>query len=118
LVQKENEIKRVKSFDELLNVIESVNSKRIASLTQYDTAVRIGAYLNLFPEKIYLHTGTKIGVRNLLGKLNGKKYIEIKDLPSEFQKYSLTALEDIFCHYKDCFKNLTISNLYHYKRFS
>jgi hypothetical protein len=37
----------------------------IGELYVYDTALRIGAKLGVFPEKVYLHAGTRIGVRNL-----------------------------------------------------
>jgi hypothetical protein len=31
----------------------------------YDTALRIGAKLKLFPTKVYLHAGTRLGARAL-----------------------------------------------------
>lgn len=103
---KEKEIKRAKTFDDLYSIIEKVNSDGIADLTKYDTATRIGAYLNLFPDKIYLHTGTMIGAKNLLGNLNGKKFITVDDLPNEFTKHDFTAseFEDILCIFRNDFK--------------
>ena len=103
---KVKEISKVKTFDELLLVIEKVNCKRIGDLTKYDTATRIGAYLNHFPVKIYLHTGTRIGAKNLLGNINGKKFLTLNELPKEFKKHDLSAseFEDIFCIFKNDFK--------------
>jgi hypothetical protein len=103
---KEVEIKRSKTFDELLSTIEAVKCDRIAELTHYDTATRIGAYLDLFPDRIYLHTGTKIGAKYLLGDLKGRKFITIDELPKDFLKFDLTAseFEDILCIFKDDFK--------------
>lgn len=103
---KENEISKTKSFDELLSTIEKVKCFGIAKLAKYDTATRIGAYLNIFPDKIYLHTGTKVGAKNLLGNIDEKKYLLLKDLPKEFLKHDLTAseFEDILCIFKDNFK--------------
>ena len=103
---KEADIKRAKTFDELLLVIEAVKSDRIADLTHYDTATRIGAYLDLFPDKIYLHTGTRVGVKYLLGNLNGRKFISVDELPKDFLMHDLTAseFEDILCIFKDDFK--------------
>ena len=37
----------------------------IGELYVYDTSFRIGAKLNLFPTKVYLHAGTRRGVRAL-----------------------------------------------------
>ena len=103
LVVEKSKIEKAKSFDDLLSVIESIDSERIGVLTKYDTALRIGAFRKLYPDKVYLHAGTKIGVRYLLGKaaVKGRKCISINQLPPELLEFDLTAseLEDLFCHY-------------------
>lgn len=108
---KESDIKQANTFDELLSVIEAVKCNRIADLTYYDTATRIGAYLDLFPDKIYLHTGTRVGARHLLGNINGRKFITLDELPKDFLKHDLTPseFEDILCIFKDDFKQPFIS---------
>ena len=107
LKAKEQQIKTVKSFDDLMTIIESEKSDGIGELAIYDTATRIGAYLNLFPDRVYLHSGTRKGARNLLGQLKGKKYLALDDFPKEMQQHGLTAseIEDILCIFKDNFKN-------------
>jgi hypothetical protein len=49
------------SFDELFQMVDNAigGIHGIGPLTVYDTACRIGEYLNLKPEKIYLHAGTR-----------------------------------------------------------
>jgi hypothetical protein len=108
---KEYEIKKAKTFDKLLSIIESVKSDRIAGLIYYDTATRIGAYLDLFPEKIYLHTGTRTGASYLFDKIKGRKFISVNELPKEFLNHDLTAseFEDILCIFKDYFKQRAMS---------
>lgn len=103
---KERKISKAKTFDDLLSIIEKINCERIADLTKYDTATRIGSYLNIFPDRIYLHTGTRVGAKNLLGNVNGKKFITLGELPTEFKNHDLTAseFEDILCIFKDDFK--------------
>jgi hypothetical protein len=103
---KETAISKAKNFDNLLSIIKQVKMDGIADLTYYDTATRIGAYLNLFPDKIYLHTGTRVGAQNLLGSLNGKTFLQLNELPKEFRKHDLTAseFEDILCIFKNDFK--------------
>lgn len=106
LKEKEPEIKQAKNFDELLSIVESVRCDGIAELTHYDTAERIGAYLDRYPDKIYLHAGTRVGVRNLLGdSIKNRKYITLDELPKEFLRHDLTAseFENIFCNCKDDF---------------
>jgi len=108
---KEAEIKKAKNFDELLSIVEAVKCDRIAALTHYDTATRIGAYLDLFPDKIYLHTGTRVGAKHLLGDITNRKFITVDKLPKEFLQHDLTAseFEDILCIFKDDFKQPLLS---------
>lgn len=108
---KESDIRKAKTFDQLLSIIESVKSDRIADLTYYDTATRIGAYLNLFPDKIYLHAGTRTGASYLFDKIKDRKFITLDQLPKEFLNYDLTAseFEDILCIFKDYFKQRSMS---------
>lgn len=109
---KEPEIKKAKNFDELLSIVETVKCSRIADLTYYDTATRIGAYLDFFPDKIYLHTGTRVGARHLLGNITNRKFITVDELPKEFLQHDLTAseFEDILCIFKDDFKQPFVSS--------
>ena len=105
LVDKIDQIEKVKSFDELLKVIESQKVKGVGKLTCYDTAHRIGAKLGLEPDLIYLHAGTKSGAKKLLDDQLPKKHLRKVDLPSPFQRADLTPaeIEDILCIYKKRF---------------
>jgi len=102
IMEKMDELMKVKTYSELISTIESCRIKGIADLTIYDTAHRIGNYLRIQPDKIYLHRGTKTGANNLLGKIESK-YITKNQLPKPFQKVDLTCseIEDILCIYKD-----------------
>jgi hypothetical protein len=88
-------------FHELISTIESCKIKGVSDLTVYDTAQRIGEYMNLYPNKIYLHRGTRNGAEILLGKIKGK-YLTINQLPQPFQSHlSAAEIEDILCIYKE-----------------
>lgn len=54
-------------FSSLFKLIkyELVDVAGIGELYVYGTVMRIGAKLGVFPEQVYLHAGTRIGVRNL-----------------------------------------------------
>jgi hypothetical protein len=65
----------------------------------YDTAVRIGAYLGLEPDRVYLHAGTRRGAR-ALGLGAGREWLEIRELPVQFRRLNGRRLEDILCIYK------------------
>jgi len=95
-------IERVKDFDELIHLIEVLlySVTGIGELYIYDTSLRIGAWLKLFPEKIYLHAGTREGAR-ALGISRKAKTIEPGSLPIEFQKLEPYEIEDVLCIFKD-----------------
>lgn len=98
------------SFDDLHESIRRIvqvnNIKRIGKLAIYDTAMRIGGYLTLKPDKIYLHQGTKTGLANLLKKTIHTSTYDLSKLPKIFRNEDVTCAEaeDILCIYKDRFK--------------
>lgn len=93
-----------KNFDELLRLVESTAGRvfGIGELYNYDTSLRIGAYLGLFPEQVYLHRGVREGARKL-GINTRRRSIPIEEFPIEFRMIDAKDLEDIVCIYKDHF---------------
>ena len=82
-------------------LIKPING--IGELYVYDAALRIGAFLKLYPEKVYLHAGTRTGAKRLKIKKSNKDWIELDELPKEFQELPMNEVEDILCIYKDDF---------------
>ncbi len=71
----------------------------IGILTIYDTAHRLGAFLKLSPEVVYLHAGTRAGARALnLGYW--KTALQMSAFPLAFQKLRPEQVEDCLCIYK------------------
>ncbi len=70
----------------------------IGELYVYDTAHRIGAYLRLVPDRVYVHAGVRVGAK----ALGFKKcdYILCSDLPGEFSALQPDQIEDCLCIYK------------------
>lgn len=101
-------IEQVHDFDELHTLIgellKSVNG--IGELYSYDTSLRIGAKLNLMPQKVYFHAGTRIGARALSLKNHGKDWVEMLDpsIPKEFKSLEPHEIEDVLCIFKDNLK--------------
>ena len=104
LIEKSSAIEAVRDFDGLLSIISASREPGIGDLAVYDTAVRIGAFLQIYPNKIYLHAGTRVGVTKLCGKIDAS-WIDKRDMPKELRESSLTCyeLEDLLCIYKDEF---------------
>lgn len=97
-------IRKAKSFDELYTIVRTLGIFGIGELTAYDIALRIGAYLKLHPDRVYLHAGTRAGAKRLLGEVSGD-YLFKSDLPKAFRGRNLKygEIEDILCIYKDRF---------------
>lgn len=96
-------ISKAKTFDALYKIVDSLDVYGLGKLTRYDIAQRIGAFLELTPDRVYLHAGTMIGAKKLLGDIRGKEYLTKDDLPKSFRVKSLKyhEIEDILCIFKD-----------------
>jgi hypothetical protein len=103
LLNVKNKINNSKDFDELFNIIDFYKTSGVGELFCYDTALRIGHYLNKLPEKIYIHAGTRKGLKLLLDRIIFERTIYKHDLPEPFCSCELTPaqLEDFFCVKKD-----------------
>jgi hypothetical protein len=107
LHSKENEIRACKSFDELHELIlETLKDIRgIGELYRYDTALRIGAKLNLQPRTILLHAGTRAGA-SIITNTRGRHCLSREDLPLELRRLPPEQVEDILCIYKNRIERL------------
>jgi len=76
-------------------------------LTVYDTALRIGAYLRIEPEKVFLHRGTRDGAK-ALGFKGGKRSIRLDELPKAFHGLKPYQIEDCLCIYAKALKSLRL----------
>lgn len=90
------------SFHDLFrNVEEAIGGlSGIGPLTVYDISFRLGVHLDLHPEKIYLHAGTRQGAR-VLGLVAGVDAIDVKDVPLAFRGLEAAEIEDCLCIFKD-----------------
>jgi hypothetical protein len=104
LQQQTRRIKKTRNFEELYTIITEQLSpiKGAGLLYIYDTAFRIGAFLNLEPEFVYLHAGTRTGAKKLGLDCSGK-YLTRQQLPPALRTIKPFEVEDILCIYKDNF---------------
>lgn len=98
LLMQEELIFNSQSFHELYELIEQNRIRGIGLLTIYDTSLRIGMHLRLYPERVYLHRGAKKGAEKLLGMKIRSRTIE-KDAFPNLSQYTCAEIEDILCHY-------------------
>lgn len=94
------------SFSELHDCVENATKSiwGIGELTVYDVAHRIGAYLGIRPEYVYLHAGTCEGACAL--GLRGKA-LSKNAFPNAFQRLTAAEIEDCLCIYKDAIRRIT-----------
>lgn len=88
-------------FDALHTLVEQQigDIPGIGRLTVYDTAQRIGAYLGLEPELIYLHAGVIEGAK-ALGLDVRKHVLTYQEIPKPFHQLKPYEIEDCLCIFK------------------
>jgi hypothetical protein len=95
-----DEIEACGSFDALHKLVDDCTSsiKRFGVLAVYDTSLRLGAYLDKWPEVVYLHAGTKKGCKALGMPTKGGK-VEMEKLLKPIQMLKPYEAEDFLCHF-------------------
>jgi hypothetical protein len=106
------ELKKSQSFDDLFLLIEKLLQpiNGAGELYIYDTALRIGANMNLLPTKIYLHAGTRVGAR-ALGFNTKCRVIEKQDLPLDFKDLEPHEIEDVLCIFKSELEKVDLNSI-------
>lgn len=121
LDKRKEDIKRCETFDEIMQIVYECRQEgygyNFNSLSIYDTAICIGVYFDLLPDKVFLHRGALVGAINLLGKDTVKKrqklfmndkdfpYLEVEDFPTEVRKLKPHHIENFLCRFRNEFIN-------------
>lgn len=100
-------LRRARSFHELHErIAEAVGSvKGLGPLYTYDAATRLGAYLQQYPERVYLHAGTRDGAK-ALGLSGGRESLTVDELPTPLRRLAPYQIEDFLCIFKKELKDL------------
>jgi hypothetical protein len=110
LIDNSSKIELCKNFDELFLLFESLLNSitGIGELYIYDTALRIGAKLDILPDKVYLHAGTREGAQALNCKAK-MRCLNVSDLPLEFHLLAPHEIEDVLCIFKSDLKRKSVN---------
>lgn len=93
-----------KTFARFHDTLWEIRPEGIGPLTTYDVATRIGAYLELEPVEIYLHTGARAGWNAMVGD---QPLIVVGDRvppglwPAPLRQLTADQAEDFLCTYRD-----------------
>jgi len=102
LLQEIQALRDSASFDAILGLVQACSVPGFGELARYDTALRIGLWRSLLPDKVYLHAGTRSGARNL-GLDVSRGYLTLEDLPAQLRALEPHEIEDALCIYKNDF---------------
>ena len=102
------DVGKCRTFHELYVLVQRTagDFHGFGRLTVYDTAHRLGAYLGLSPEHVYVHAGVRDGLR-ALGLNHRVARISVSELPSTFHRLRPDQAEDCLCIYKAHFRALS-----------
>ncbi len=98
LLEREHEVSAAKAFRDLHGQVERICGpiRGAGELLTYDVAFRIGSFLGIEPDIVYLHAGTRKGAR-LLG-VRGK-VARVDAFPHALRRLEPWQLEDFLCRY-------------------
>lgn len=93
----------MQTFDALHDLCDLVKPPGIGPVTTYDVATRIGAYMKLEVQSLYLHAGVKEGWCLLYGvkKPTYELRIPRAELPKELRRIPTDEVEDMLCAYRE-----------------
>lgn len=90
----------IKDFDHLFDRLEELLIWGIGPVTHYDVATRIGAYLKMEPEQLYLHAGVLSGWKLLHGNGKWPERLPRGSWPVALQCLPADQVEDLLCAYR------------------
>ncbi|MCO7224922.1 hypothetical protein [Pleionea sp. CnH1-48] len=98
-------VEGVQHFDELYERVHWAIGyiERIGELMVYDTCERIGAHLDIWPDKVYLHSGVREGAK-YLGLTTTAMALEKHVFPAVFQSLECYEIKNLLGLYKEAFK--------------
>jgi hypothetical protein len=99
LLPLQGAIVAARDFDDLHQAVERaiLPIHGVGDLLVYDVATRIGAFLGLKPDVVYLHRGTRDGARSLGHR---GRTVAVSALPRAFHRLTAAEIEDCLCLYK------------------
>lgn len=101
LTARESALQKAASFAELFDLVDSTLGAipRSGDLYAYDTALRVGAWLRLYPTTVFLQTGALAGAKKLSCSLKARS-VPLAHFPEPFHALAPFEVENLLCCYK------------------
>lgn len=100
LMMKINLIRKCKTFADIFEITESVKKAiyGLGDLWSYDTALRIGFNMDIYPKDVYVQAGVRKGVTKIFTQKRIKgRCFPLSIFPSEIQKLKPHEVENFLC---------------------
>lgn len=104
LLDNQAQLADAESFADIIHLVRACAVAGFGELSIYDAALRLGAYLNLHPDYVYLHAGTRKGAA-ALGLRVDREYLALDELPPALRVLKPYEAEDFLCIYKEQLKH-------------
>lgn len=103
------------TFDQFYDKLWDIRPAGIGPLTTYDVATRVGAYLELEPESLYLHTGVRVGYEAMYSGSRRASLVAVRVpvylWPTPLTQLSADMAEDFLCTYRDALAGIQRDSL-------
>jgi hypothetical protein len=94
-----SELRRATTFSEVHAIVKECAVAGFGELSIYDAAHRIGAWLGVEPDAVYLHRGTRDGAK-ALGLDAAAGLLAMRQLPRPLRRLTPEQVEDFLCIFK------------------
>ena len=97
-----DEIENSENFDKLFQIVDKMvaKTKGLGPMYAYDVALRIGGYLEVYPEVVYLQRGVRVGAEKLLGRKCPERTLPCSTF-TRLKGLNAMGMEDFLCIFKD-----------------
>jgi hypothetical protein len=101
LGNREVELAAARTFDRVLEIVDDAISPipGVGELLVYDVAYRVGGFLGLQPDRVYLHPGTREAA-HALGLPTNRGSIPLSEFPAALRSLRADQIEDVLCIYR------------------
>lgn len=95
-------LRGAKNFEELHGIVDLTIGPipGVGPLYVYDTALRLGSYLDAMPDRVHLHAGARLGARTMLGPGRSRgPSLSLSEMPKPYRELRAFEVENLLCCY-------------------